>query len=202
MCIQINRRFFVELMTKKKKFQNTALLLIHEKGFKSMTMRDLASRMSCDIKNLYNYTPSKAALLEDLLFSISDDFHKGINHILEAELSPVQQIEELIRLHVELSSSKPLQVGLLINDWKSLSDSEPFTKKRLAYEHKVSSILENGMVQKQFRELNIGITTQYILGSLRWQYSYYIETKEIHNPLAAVESLKKLILPGLLFLKK
>lgn len=186
------------MITKKEHFYNTALLLIHEKGFKAMTMRDLATRLSCDIKNLYNYTSSKAALLEDLLFGISNDFHEGLNHILETDITPTQQLEELIRLHVELSYAKPLQVGLLISDWKSLNDPIEFVKKRDEYENKVSTILKKGVNKGEFRKINIEIATQYLLGSLRWQYTYNINNNLKKNPLADTEELKKLIIQGLI----
>ena len=102
-------------MTKKELFQAAALKLIYEKGFKAMTMRELATEMSCDIKNLYNYTSSKDALLVELLEDISENFHLGMSHIVDANLTPTQQLKELIRLHVMLSYEKPKRVGLLLS---------------------------------------------------------------------------------------
>jgi len=187
-------------MTKQEKFQNSALKLIHEKGFKAMTMRDLAAEMSCDIKNIYNYTPSKIGLLESLLHAMSQEFHEGIDKILNAQLTAVQQIEELIRLHVNLSYEKPLRVGLLANEYRNLKDPflSEFLGERKDYEKKVSSILTNGMQTKVFRELNVSIATQSILGSLRWQYDYYYRKDGKLNPFDTIEELKLLIMPGLL----
>lgn len=187
-------------MTKKEVFQNKALNLIHQKGFKAMTMRELATEMSCDIKNLYNYTTSKTALLEDLLKSISEEFHHGLSEILKANLTATQQIEELIRLHVTLSYEKPLKVGLLLNEFRNLKEpyASEFQERRKEYEKRVGSILEKGVKQNEFRALNIAITTQSILGSLRWQYDYYFRKDKKLNPLDTTKELKEFILPGLL----
>lgn len=186
-------------MTKKEHFQNSALRLIHEKGFKAMTMRDLASEMSCDIKNLYNYTSSKDEILVELLNSISSDFHQGIQDISQSNLTASQQLKELIRLHVMLSFRQPLKVGLLINEYRNLKEPHhsAFLEKRNEYEARVTSILKFGIKQKEFRDFPVAIATQTILGSLRWQYDYYQKKKDL-NPITIVEELTQMILPGLL----
>ena len=187
-------------MTKRELFQDKALNLIHQKGFKAMTMRELAVEMSSDIKNLYNYTSSKDALLLELLEGVSDDFHRGINSIVSSSLSAKQQIQELIRLHVTLSFEKPLKVGLLINEYRNLPEPHytTFISNRDKYEGLVASIITRGINESEFRPLNVFIATQSILGSLRWQYDYYHQNNPNLNAYDIVEELVSLILPGLL----
>lgn len=189
----------IKSMTKKEIFYQKALSLIHQKGFKAMTMRDLAAAMSCDIKNLYHYTKSKNGILEDLLFNISAAFHRGIDQILDASINPIQQIEELIRLNVDLSFGQPLEVGLLVDEWRNLEEPHlsRFIGERNDYESKVKSILLSGIQEDYFRSFHIEITTQSILGSLRWQHNYYARLEKKLNPLDTKEELKRLILPGL-----
>ena len=57
--------------TKREHFFNEALKLIHEKGFKATTMRDIAQRMNFDASNSYNYVKSKQEILESFLFKTS-----------------------------------------------------------------------------------------------------------------------------------
>lgn len=187
-------------MNKKERFYHTALQLIHEKGFKAMTMRDLASNLSCDIKNLYNYTSSKPALLEYLISNISNEFHIGIDEVVSSKLDAKQQITELIRLHIELSYTKPLAVGLLINEWRNLSGKqlEEFVYKRKLYESKIAQALEKGIRDKTFRPMNVEVALAHFLGSLRSQYTYYFQQTAKPNLLDAVEELTQLILPGFL----
>ena len=190
-------------MTKKEVFFETALRLIHEKGFKAMTIRSLAEALACDSANIYNYVSSKPAILEHLLFEISGDFHAGIDRILSAELLPEQQVEELIRLHVMLSSEKPFRVGLLVNEWRYLKEERllAFVKERDSYEQKVSHIFREGIEKGIFRPLDVEVTTQSVLGSLRWQHDYYLKKQQKNkptNPLKTLTELKQLILPGLM----
>ena len=53
---------------KRQRFLDEALKLIHEKGFKGMTMRNIAEKLNCDVANVYNYIENKQALLEERLF--------------------------------------------------------------------------------------------------------------------------------------
>ena len=166
-----------------------------------MTIRELAEALSCDPANIYNYVKSKSELLENLLFEISADFHAGIDRILSADLPPAQQVEELIRLHVDLSVQKPLRVGLLVNEWRNLPEKKlsVFIKERNQYEQKVSQIFQEGVEKGDFRSLDIEITTLSVLGSLRWQHDYYLKhRKKAANPLKVMQELRQLILPGLL----
>jgi len=64
---------------RRKRFFLIALQLINKKGYKAMTMRELATALDCDVSNIYNYIKSKHALLEQLLFEISNKFHHGIS---------------------------------------------------------------------------------------------------------------------------
>ena len=188
-------------MTKQAQFFQTALELIHEKGFKAMTIRDLAKALSCDPANIYNYVRSKADLLDQLLFEISAEFHRGIDEILQSGLIPPQQIEELIRQHVDLSAQRPLQVGLLVNEWRNLKDSRitEFVGERNAYEQKVQEILRQGIRTKHFRDFDPELICFTVLGCLRWQHSYNLRSQiEYQNPLRVREEIRRFVLPGLL----
>ena len=74
---------------RKTQFFEESLKLIHERGFKGTTMRDIAGRMDCDVANLYNFIKSKKDILEQSLFAINDEFHKGIDRIIDSGYSPL-----------------------------------------------------------------------------------------------------------------
>jgi AcrR family transcriptional regulator len=59
---------------RKKQFLDESLKMIHEKGYKATTMRDLAERMGFEVSNIYNFIDSKEALLETYLFRLQRIF--------------------------------------------------------------------------------------------------------------------------------
>ncbi len=187
-------------ITKKEVFNRHVLKLIHNKGFKAMTMRDIASKMNCDVANVYNYTPSKKHILESYLFEISNSFHNGIDEIISSKLNAIDKMKAIIHLHIQLSSTYPFRVALLINEWRNLEGAsfKKFTKKRKAYAVKIARILVDGMESKDFIKGDPHILADSILGSLRWLYDRFVDSKTKLNPFDVEKQLVSFIMNGIL----
>ena len=183
---------------RKKKFLDESLKMIHEKGYKATTMRDLAERMGFEVSNIYNFIESKEALLESYLFQISEDFHSGIDHILESSYSPTEKLKALVSLNINLTSTKPYQVGLLVNEWRNLKEPKliKFTDRRDEYEQKVRVIIEEGIDNGEFRPFDMDIITHAILSSVRWIYYWYTDHSEEVNPVELEKQLTEFVLGG------
>jgi TetR/AcrR family transcriptional regulator, cholesterol catabolism regulator len=164
----------MEVNEKRRVFYNIALTLIKKKGFKAMTMRDLATEMQCDVANIYNYTKSKDVLLEDLLFEISEKFHAGIFAIETSGFSAIEKLKAIISLHIRLTTEYPNQVLLLVNEWRNLKEDslKKFIDFRVSYEKSLATILEQGVQSQELYIENIEFTTNCVLSSLRWLYGW------------------------------
>lgn len=184
---------------RKKHFLDESLKMIHEKGYKATTMRDLADRMGFEVSNIYNFIDSKEALLETYLFQISEDFHSGIDHILESSYSPAEKLKALISLNINLTSTKPYQVGLLVNEWRNLQEPKltKFVNRRSEYEGKVREIIQFGMDDGSFRPFDIDIITHSILSSVRWIYYWYTDHSEEVNPIELEKQLTEFVFGGI-----
>jgi len=183
---------------RKKQFLDESLKMIHEKGYKATTMRDLADRMGFEVSNIYNFIDSKEALLESYLFQISEDFHTGIDHIVESSHSPTGKLEALISLNIRLTSTKPYQVGLLVNEWRNLKEPKlrKFTDRRAEYEEKVRNIIREGIESGEFRAFDMDIITHAVLSSVRWIYYWYTDHTEEANPIELEKQLTEFVLGG------
>lgn len=187
---------------RRKRFFNTALQLIHEKGFKAMTMRDLAKELDCDVSNIYNYVKSKHALLEQLLFEISNKFHEGIATIETTDNSPLEKLKAIITLHVRLTVEHPYQVTLLINEWRNLRSNdthkklEEFIAFRATYEQKLKAIIAQGVEQGELSGENLAFTTNCILSSIRWLYSWYNPNNSSITPVELERLMIHFVLNG------
>jgi len=185
---------------RKKQFLDESLKMIHEKGYKATTMRDLAERMGFEVSNIYNFIDSKEALLESYLFMISEDFHDGIDHILESSYSPTEKLKALVSLNIRLTSTKPYQVGLLVNEWRNLKEPKltRFTDRRNEYEEKVRMIIREGIESGEFRPFDMDIITHAVLSSVKWIYYWYTDHSEETNPVELEKQLTEFVLGGVL----
>lgn len=181
-----------KITSRKKKFLEESLKLIHEKGFKATSMRDIAEHMNFEVANIYNYIDSKQALLETFLFDISDQFHNGIKVIIDSDQSPEEKITAFIQLQIQLTSTRPYEVALLVNEWRNLKEPKlsAFIKERHLYESYVSKILKEGMDSGAFRKMDLDVAVHLVLSSVRWLYSWYtshakaVNPKELENQIA------------------
>ncbi len=190
----------VMINPKRKKFYEKSLSLFYEKGFKGTTMRDIANALSCDVANIYNYTDSKQSILERFLFSISKEFHTELDRIISSQYNPAEKLEKVISFYVRLTFSKPLEISLLVNEWRHLTDDklEQFIRERNEFEKKVSQIITAGIESGIFIHIDINLATHLFLSSLRLLFDRYTFLDKSVNPLEVERQIGKYILRGIL----
>lgn len=184
---------------RRKRFFTTALELINEKGYKAMTMRELANKLDCDVSNIYNYVKSKHALLEQLLFEISNKFHEGMESINSSAYSPIEKLKAVIALHVRLTVAHPYQVVLLVNEWRHLKEDrqKAFIEFRDTYEQRLASIIQEGIEEGVLQSDNLEFTTNCILSSIRWLYTWYSPKDTSTNPVELERMMTHFVLNGI-----
>jgi AcrR family transcriptional regulator len=186
---QINKRAY---------FFEQTLKLIHQKGFKATTMRDIAEKLNFKVANVYNYVPSKQALLEMYLFDISNEFHTAIDYIIDSTHNPREKLRLVISSYIQITSRRPYEQALLINEWRNLKEPrlKEFIDRRKDYEDKLQAIISAGVDQNQFRALNVELTTQTIMATLRWLYNMYINSEINTNPIEIEKQLINFVFTG------
>ena len=142
---------------------------------------------------------SKNALLEQLLFEISNQFHEGIAGIESSSISPLEKLQAVITLHIRLTIDNPYQVGLLVNEWRQLTPQrqQEFIDFRTSYEQKLQTILKAGVQQGILKVDNLEFTTNCILSSIRWLYSWYNPNNPTISPKELERLMKDFVLNGI-----
>ncbi len=190
---------FMRGKSKKEIFLEESLKLFYKKGFKATTMRNIAEKMNFEVANIYNYIDSKSSLLDGYLFDISEEFHSAIDDILASSYDAEDKLKLIIAKHVQLTSKKPYEIALLVNEWRNLKQPrlDEFISRRKQYELKVRSVIESGIRDKQFRAVNAEITTDIVLSTLRWLYDKYTNSEVRVNSVELEKEITDFILTGL-----
>lgn len=168
---------------KRERFLQAVLQLIHEKGFKATTMRDIAEKLNFDVANIYNYIDSKQSLLEIYLFNIQNEFHDSIDLIVHSSHTPQEKLRLFICSYLQITAKRPLEQALIANEWRNLKNPklQEFIDRRIDYENKLKTIINEGVNKGQFRDIDVDITTHIIMSALRSQYIKYIEPETSVN---------------------
>ena len=184
---------------KKERFLEVVLKLIHKKGFRATTMRDIAQELDFEVANVYNYIDSKQSLLEGYLFVVQDEFHAAIDHVLASSLRPDKKLQQAISSYIRITIERPYEQALLVNEWRNLKEPrlQEFIERRKGYESKLQRIIKEGVKQGQFRVLDIEMATQTILASLRWLHNKCLNTESIINPIEIEKQLIDFIFDGI-----
>lgn len=184
---------------KQKKFYNVALKLIHEQGFKATTMRDIAKAMDFEVANVYNYTESKQAILENFLFDIADDFNDGLRDILNSSYATIDKLKQIISLYCNLPAQKPFQIGLLITEWRNLKDEKmkQFLDDRKWHKDQIIQLIQKGIEEGEIKKCDPYIITQTMLSSFNWLYTEYAIREGELNPVEIENQITAFIFDGL-----
>ncbi len=186
-------------MTKKEKLLHQSLKLIHEKGFKATTIRDIAASMDCDVANVYNFIDSKQGLLESHLFSINEEFHLRFDEINNSSFEPIEKIKRIVGIYIDLTFAKPYQASLLVNEWRHLKEPKlsRFIKEREKFEVKVKKLIKQGIKDGSIRKVDVDIATYTLLSSVRWLFNKVASGNLKVNRIEVEKQLLDFVLCGL-----
>ena len=185
---------------KRAQIKLEAARLFRKKGYRSTSMQDIADALNIKAASLYNHISSKQELLKDLSLEIAERFTKGMQEIDESSLDPIDKLEELIKLHVEMTLQQRDSISVITGEWVHLKepDLSNFLKLRNAYEERFKKILQDCQDQDQIsKDLNIDLALYSILSSLHWLYNWYNKHQELSR-IELSRQLKQVLLHGIL----
>ena len=164
--------------TRKEEIINTASKLFKEKGYSAVTMRDLASALGIKAASLYNHINSKQDILKSIIISIAEEFTEGMQLISNSRTSSISKLEEIVKLHVQITSRNTNGMASLNNDWMHLEDQlDYYLKLRNDYEEKFLNIISEGISKSEIKQRNPEVIMFSMLSTLRSLY-LWIPKKE------------------------
>ncbi len=184
---------------KHQQFYKVALQMIHERGFKAMTMRDLAKALNCDVSNLYNYIESKQSLIIDVLREIDQYFQDHIDQIIQSRYNPIDKLKLVVRMYVELSVERPLELSLLTYEWRNLrgEDLTNFVERKKEFEKKVALIVGQAIECGQVKPLSKELASHLFLSSLRLLFNNSTAYSKQVNKIELERQINQYIFRGL-----
>ncbi|WP_338731292.1 TetR/AcrR family transcriptional regulator [Mangrovimonas cancribranchiae] len=183
--------------TRKDEIIKTAAKLFKEKGYSAMTMRDLASEMGIKAASLYNHINSKQEILKEIIISLAEAFTKGLQDIQKSNLSNIEKLQEIVKLHVSITSQNTYGMASLNNDWMHLEDNRDYyLQLRYNYENEFRNIIVQGIKNNEIVSENEDVMLFSILSTLRSLY-LWIPKKEDLDPEELSRQLSQVLINGI-----
>lgn len=75
--------------------------LFDERGFKNVTISDLAERLGCSKSTIYRYFPSKEHIAEEMFTDLNNHFINYYNSLKESGIGPIERLKKIIEYYRE-----------------------------------------------------------------------------------------------------
>lgn len=187
-----------QVKPKKKVIIEEAALIINEKGYVAMTMRDLATRVGIEAASLYNHIQSKEQILSFICFKLADTYTEAMATIDGSDLNSSDKIRRLISLHVQINAENATLASVMNDEWRHLSepDLSRFLELRRAYEHRFHDIIQQGIDNGDIKHMDARIALYTILSSVRWLQHWYNENRHVSIQMIE-QNITHLLMNGL-----
>lgn len=152
-----------------------AAALFDSAGYGRTSMDDIARAVQIAKPTLYHYFASK----DEILFFIHDEFIDLLmdEHVARAArtLTPSEELLELMADILSLMQTHRGHVRVFFEHHRELQPERRaiIERKRSRYQAVMSEVLEQGMRDGDFRELDPRLTSLAIFGMCNWAYQWY-----------------------------
>lgn len=162
-------------MTRRQEIIKTAKTLFRDKGYKSVSMRDLAKAMNLKAASLYNHISSKEEILAEIVLDVAYFFTKEMELVKGQHVDARIRLEAVINHHIELTLKNPEAIAIVNNDWMHLEGVhfEEFSKLRNTYEQDLREIINQGVESGELKSKNVEVILFSLLSTLRTLHSWY-----------------------------
>jgi AcrR family transcriptional regulator len=180
---------------RKQEIRIAAARLFREKGFTASSVRDIANAVGLGAASLYNHIGSKDELLTSICFRCAVMFSDGMKEIDSRAVSPVEKLEALIRLHINIALHDNSSITVFNDEWRHLQEPalSEFLTMRRAYERTYLRIIQDGIDQGLFIETDPQLMYQVILSSLRWLHMPGVKKTKLTEDQLATQIINILI---------
>lgn len=181
---------------RKQEIIKKAEILFKEKGYSAVTMRDIATVMGMKAASLYNHIKSKQEILSEIILSLAEEFTSGMDLIVNSEKTTVDKLQDIISLHIRITTNHPHGMASLNADWMHLEGTlDRYLELRDTYEENFRQIIIKGIVNNEISDVNPEVMLFSILSTLRSLY-LWIPKKEDVNLTDLDSDLSKVLLEG------
>jgi len=170
-------------------------ILLRE-GFASLTVGEIAERIGCSKRTIYELAPSKRELVTRIVDAFFSDIRDAGHAAAAAESDPARQIYVYLQAGVNAASRLSAQAVADIDQWKPTRQLWQ-THVRLRVDG-LRDLLEAGIARGAFRDVNPTFVAEVVFAALDRlrQPDFYRNTRV--TAVAAFQDYYRILLTGLL----
>ncbi len=169
-----------ELKAKKHAFVQDEIIaaaarLFAERGFRAVTIDDIAASLGFTKSVIYYYFKNKNQVLWEIFLRIWDSYFDTVQSIIAKNLEPEDALAEIISRHALNVMERKDWTAIYFRDESELDDRQrrQITKKKRQYDAMIEEIYEAGVDKGVFKNIPAHIAVTGILGMCNWIHVWY-----------------------------
>jgi AcrR family transcriptional regulator len=150
---------------------DAATKLFHERGFSQATTDEIAAEARITKRTMYRYFGSK----EELLAAIQEQFLERLLQPIDLHGTPLERLTALVENYVETAIAHRDQIRVFFEERKNLSPESlaRVIGRRDEHEKLFRQTLADGVAAGDFRDLDVTVTSEGVLGAVAGLYQWY-----------------------------
>ncbi len=158
-----------------KAIHKHSLELIARHGFAAVSMRMIADAVGVQPGALYQYHPTKQALLLDIMQKHLEALLQAWVKESQTELPTIEALERFARFHIRYNIKRPDEVFIAYMELRSLEPDEfkLIEELRRQYEDELKTIIAKGIKENSFKVEDAHVTAMATLAMLTGINTWY-----------------------------
>lgn len=154
---------------------DAAVHLFNQNGYHATSMRDIAQVVDLKKPSLYHHFDSKEDILLAILEKGMEQFIAEMETIAASENGCKQKLVAAVEAHARLIADNPEGAAVFLHEDRGLGEEylSEYVAKRDRVEQLFRAIVKQGIDEGVFREADVAITTQALLGAVNWMTRWY-----------------------------
>jgi TetR/AcrR family transcriptional regulator len=148
-----------EKLAQRKEMLSAAVELFSERGYRNVSMQEIAVKAEFAIGTLYKFFTSKEDLYQALILDKFYRFHEALTRAIGEPVDEIQKLRNYVRAKGEVFRANLPMIRLYFAETHGARynvmagfDAE-IRKRRSEFMHTFASVFESGMKKKRFRTI-------------------------------------------------
>jgi AcrR family transcriptional regulator len=158
---------------------NAATALFAKRGYRAVSMDEIAEHIGFGKSSIYYYYPSKVDLLCKIFDFILDSYISKVRERIAAGEPPERTLADLLRQHILFLAAHKDWSIVFTRDAAELPQEKrrEVVKREREYAEMFEAVFRNGIQAGVFRNLPAEIAVNGMLGMCNWMITWYDEER-------------------------
>jgi TetR/AcrR family transcriptional regulator, cholesterol catabolism regulator len=159
----------------------SAVTLFANKGFRAITINDIAASLGYTKSVVYYYFKNKNEILWQIFNRMHQSYQDTINEIIEKALPADQALREILYRHALHVMKQKDWTAIYFRDESELEPEQRsiMQKRKREYDAMIEVIYQQGVKEKLFKDVPPHIAVSGFMGMCNWLHTWYSEKGQL-----------------------